>query len=134
MYWEILNFLSLDKIKVLEREVYDRMFYCVLPFCVWNRLWSCSRSQFDPNICQFCAKLQIKDKKVIKEIIKKLKLDARIFFFQCNYIIVPFPTVWVPCLFMLILVLADKDHILKTTMVFCIMKQLILHLWFLRLT
>ena len=129
MYWEILNFLSLDKIKVLEREVYDRMFYCVLPFCVWNRLWSCSRSQFDPNICQFCTKLQIKDKKVIKEIIKKLKLDARIFFSVQLY-----HSAISNGLLMLILVLAYKDHILKTTMVFCIMKQLILHLWFLRLT
>ena len=79
MYWEILNFLSLDKIKVLDREVYDRIFYSALPFGVCNHLWSCRRSQLDPNICRFFMKLQIKDKKVIKQIIKKLKLE---FFFS----------------------------------------------------
>ena len=79
MYWELINYLSLEKIQVLEREVYDRIFYSVLPFCVWNHLWSCCRSQFNPRICQFCTKLQIKDKKVTKEINKKLKLDARNF-------------------------------------------------------
>ena len=34
MYWEIRNYLSAEKLEVLEKEVYDRMFYFVLPFCV----------------------------------------------------------------------------------------------------
>ena len=80
MYWEILNYLSHEKIRVLNREIYCRMFYSVLPFRVWNHWWSCCRSQFDKSICQFCTKLQIKDKKVTKAITKKLKLDARNFF------------------------------------------------------
>ena len=32
MYWEIINYLSLEKIQVLKREVYDRIFYSVFPF------------------------------------------------------------------------------------------------------
>ena len=32
MYWEIINYLSLEKIHILKREVYDRIFYSVLPF------------------------------------------------------------------------------------------------------
>ena len=37
-------------------------------------------SQFNFSIYRFCTKLQIKDKKITKEIIKKLKLDASKFF------------------------------------------------------
>ena len=70
MYWEIRNYLSAEKLEVLEKEVYNRMFYSVLLFCVWSHLWTCCRFQFDPNVSQFCTKLQIKDKKVTKEINK----------------------------------------------------------------
>ena len=38
MYWEIINYLSAEKLEVLEKEVYDRMFYSVLPFRVWSHL------------------------------------------------------------------------------------------------
>ena len=85
MYWEIINYVSAEKPKVLEKEVYDRMFYSVLPFRVWSHLWTCCGSQFDPNFCQFCTKLQIKDKKVTKEINKKLTLDTRNFLPPCLY-------------------------------------------------
>ena len=77
MYWEMIYWLSIEKLDVLEDEVYNRMFYSVLPFRVWSHLWKCYRSQFDPNVCQFCTKLQIKDKKVTKKINKKLTFDAR---------------------------------------------------------
>ena len=85
MYWEIINYLSVEKLEELEKEVYDRMFYFVLSFRVWSHLRTCYRSHFDPNVCQFCSKLQIKDKKVTKEINKKLTLDARNFFPPCLY-------------------------------------------------
>ena len=50
IYWDIINCLFAEKIAVLEREIYDRMFYYVLSFCVWSHLWCCCRSEFDPNI------------------------------------------------------------------------------------
>ena len=50
IYWDIINYLFAEKIAVLEREIYDRMFYYVLSFCVWSHLWCCCGSQFDPNI------------------------------------------------------------------------------------
>ena len=65
---------------MLEPEVYGRMFYPVLLYRAWCHLWSCCRSQYEPYICQFCKMLQIKDKNIIKEINKKLKLDSRNFF------------------------------------------------------
>ena len=43
-------------------------------------MWCCYRSQFDPNICHFCTKLQIKDKKINTFITKKLNIDSRSLF------------------------------------------------------
>ena len=85
MYWEIINYLSVEKLEELEKEVYDPMFHSVPSFRVWSPLWTCYRSHFDPKVCQFCSKLQIKDKKVTKEINKKLTLDVRNVFPPCLY-------------------------------------------------
>ena len=63
VYWDILTVLEDEKVLILEREIFDRMFYSILPFRIWSHFWCCIRSQFDPNICQFCTKLQIRDKK-----------------------------------------------------------------------
>lgn len=75
--WDILTFLQDEKVLILEREIFDRMFYSVLPFRIWCHFWCCIRSQFDPNVCQFCTKLQTRDKKIVNYIYKKLVLDVR---------------------------------------------------------
>lgn len=66
-YWEIIKYLSVENLGVLEYELYNRMYYSILPFRVWSYLWTCCRSQFDPNICQFCTKLLMKDKRINKD-------------------------------------------------------------------
>lgn len=77
MYWEIINIIALEKLEFLRAEPYNRLYYSIFPFRVWSRLWGCCRSQFDPSICRFCAKLLIKYKKVDKEIRRKLTFDSR---------------------------------------------------------
>ena len=72
MYWEIINFLVIEKL-----QVYYCLYYSVLPFRVWSHFWSCCRSQYEPTICQCCTKLLIKNKKVDKEIRKRLTIDSR---------------------------------------------------------
>lgn len=76
MYWEIINYLPINKLEVLRVETYQRLYYSILPFPVWNHIWCCCRSQYDPSICQFCSKLLIKNKKVDKEIRKRLTFDS----------------------------------------------------------
>ena len=77
VYWEILNVLKDEKVFVLGKEIFERMYYWVLPFRVWSHMWCCCRLQYDPDICQFCTKLQIKDKKVHRFISKKFFIDSR---------------------------------------------------------
>lgn len=80
VYWKILNVLQDEKVFDLEREVFYRIYYSILPFRIWSHMWCCYRSQFDPSICQFCTKLQIKDKKINTFITKKLNIDSRSLF------------------------------------------------------
>ena len=77
VYWDILNVLQHEKVFIVESEIFGRMLYSVLPFCDWCHFWCCCRSQYNPDICQFCTKLQIKDKIIVKYIKKKLVLAAK---------------------------------------------------------
>ena len=77
VYWEILNRLRDEKVFILETEIFYRMYYSVLTYRVWSHFWCCCRSQYDPNICQFCTKLGIKDRKVNIYIKNKLEIDVK---------------------------------------------------------
>ena len=76
-YWEILKRLKDEKVFIQKKEIFHIIFFSILPFRVWFHFWCCCRSQFNPDICQFCAKLRIKDRKVVNFINKRLVLDVR---------------------------------------------------------
>ena len=86
VYWDCLNVLSDDKLFVVEKEIMERMFYSILSFRIWSQFWFCCRSQLDPNMCQYCTKLQIRNQKIINYVNKKLVFDVRKLF--------PFNIVW----------------------------------------
>ena len=86
VYWDCLNVLADDKLFVVEKEIMERMFYSILPFRIWSQFWFCCRSQLDPNMCQYCTKLQIRNQKIINYVNKKLVFDVRKLF--------PFNIVW----------------------------------------
>ena len=69
MFLKMKSFLFLRKKYLNECSV--------LPFRVWSHMWCCCRSQYDPDICQFCTKLQIKGRNVHRFISKKLFIDSR---------------------------------------------------------
>lgn len=48
VFWNILTNLQNEKALILEREIFDRMFYSILPFRIWSHCWCCIRSQLDP--------------------------------------------------------------------------------------
>ena len=77
VYWKCIGFLPSEKIPVVDTEIFDRMFYCVLPYRMWSHFWLCCRFQQEPKICQFCTKLQIRNVKFINYINKKLVFDSR---------------------------------------------------------
>ena len=55
--------------------VLDRLFHAILPFLVWNHLFLCVRSHNEKNMCMFCTKIYIKNKKISEHINKKLFVE-----------------------------------------------------------
>ena len=55
--------------------VLDRLFHAILPFHVWNHLFLCVRSHNEKNMCMFCTKIYIKNKKISEHINKKLLVE-----------------------------------------------------------
>ena len=55
--------------------MFSRVYYSLLPFCVRNHVFFCCRSQYENNMCLFCTKLCIKNKKVNQAITKTLKIS-----------------------------------------------------------
>ena len=56
--------------------VLDRLFHAILPFRVWNHLFLCVRSHNEKNMCMFCTKFYIKNKKMSEHINKKLFVET----------------------------------------------------------
>ena len=53
-------------------DILDKMFYSILPFRVRNHLFMSNRSQHESNMCKFCMKIYIKNKKLSGRINEKL--------------------------------------------------------------
>ena len=51
-----------------KNVIMDRLYYSVLPFRVWNYLFLCERSQYMTNMCRYCTKLYIKNKKISDQV------------------------------------------------------------------
>ena len=57
----------------------DRLYYLVFPFHVWNHLFLCERSQYMSNMCRYCTKLYIKNKKISDHINNNLSVHMNEF-------------------------------------------------------
>ena len=66
----------MSQIHVLKKEIFHRLYYSLLPFRIWNHVFLCCRSQYERNMCLFCTKICLKDKKVIKAICETLKFNC----------------------------------------------------------
>ena len=49
MYRDVINYLTIEKLDVLRFEIYQRMYYYILPFRIWSHMWCCCRFQY--NLC-----------------------------------------------------------------------------------
>lgn len=63
VFWNILTDLQNEKALILETEIFDLMFYSILPFRIWSHFWCCIRSQFDP-VC-FVQNFEFEIKKLL---------------------------------------------------------------------
>ena len=50
----------------VKKIIYDKMHFSLLPFRVWNHLFHCCRFHYERNMCLFCTKLYLRNKKICK--------------------------------------------------------------------
>ena len=74
VYKEIVVGFPVSHVHVFRKTIYSQLCYSSLPFRVWNHVFLCCRSQYESDMCLFCAKLCLKNKKVNLTITKKLKI------------------------------------------------------------
>ena len=79
VYWNCICILPDRRLAQIETEIFQRMFYAILPFHVQLHLWFCSRSQEDRHICQFCTMLRIQNVKINDYIRKNFCIKTRLF-------------------------------------------------------
>ena len=76
IYREIVLYFPMLHIHMLRKEIFYPLYNSLLLFRVCNHLFLCCRSQYKRNMCLFCTKIRLKNKKVIKAICKTLKVDC----------------------------------------------------------
>ena len=73
VFREIVVDFPFSRSKVFRKAVYSQMYYSLLPFLAWNHVFFCCRSQHESNVCLFCAKFCLNNRKVNLSITKILK-------------------------------------------------------------
>ena len=53
-----------EKLFLVIDVLMNRLYYSVLPFCVWNHIFLCERLDDFSVMCRCCTKLCIKNKKI----------------------------------------------------------------------
>ena len=61
IYREILLYFRMTHIHMLKKEIFYRLYYSLLPFRVWNRVFFCCGSQYERSMCLFCTKIRLKN-------------------------------------------------------------------------
>ena len=67
-----LKNLNEDNLTLAKNVTFDKLFYSILLFRVWNHLFLCNRSQHELNMCKYCTKICIKHRKISDHINKNL--------------------------------------------------------------
>ena len=76
LFRKLLPYVSMDNIIKVRKIIEQKLYYAILPFRVWNHLFLCVRSQYESNMCLFCTKIYLRNKKLSRLIEKKLTVDV----------------------------------------------------------
>ena len=57
----------------------DRRFYSTLPFCFWNHMLYCMRSEYCLNMCLLCTRIYVPEKKISSHTNKHLYVSLNQF-------------------------------------------------------
>ena len=56
----------------VRKIIMSKLLFCALSFRVWNHIFLCEKSQYCTDMCLYCTKLQISNKKISDHINKNL--------------------------------------------------------------
>ena len=80
LFKRLVPFVKVDEVLKVRKIIWNELFYAILPFRVWNHLILCCRSQYESNMCLFCMKIYLRNKKLSASIEKNLTVDILDFF------------------------------------------------------
>ena len=75
-----MTYVPIENLQAARKIIHDRLHFSLLPFRVCNHLFQCCRSQYESNMCLFCTKLYLKNKKICRVIEKKLTINGLEYF------------------------------------------------------
>ena len=86
LFRKLTPFAKVDDILKVTKIIWNELFYAILPFRVWNHLLLCVRSQYESNMCMFCAKICLRNRELSGLIEKNLIADILDFFSSTTFI------------------------------------------------
>lgn len=63
VFKDLASIVSIKNLLEFKKTPYKKLCYSLLPFCVWNHIFLCCRSQYESIMCLFCTKLHLRNKK-----------------------------------------------------------------------
>ena len=80
MFKQLVPYVSIENFHASKKIIYDKLYFSLLLFRVRNHVFHCCKSHYENNMCLFCTKLHLRNKKTCKLIEKKLTIDVLDFF------------------------------------------------------
>ena len=80
LFRKLATYVPIENLHPARKIIHHRLYFSLLPFCVWKHLFQCCRSQYESDMCLFCTKLYLKNKKICNVIEKKLTIDVLDYF------------------------------------------------------
>ena len=80
LFRRLTPFVKVDNVLKVRKIIWDELFYAIFPFHVWNHLFLCCRSLYASNMCLFCTKIYLKNKRLSASVRKNLTVNVLDFF------------------------------------------------------
>ena len=80
LFRRLTSFVKVDNILKVRKTIWNELFYAILPFRVWSHLFLCCKSQYKSNMCLFCTKIYLRNKRQSTSIEENITVDILIFF------------------------------------------------------
>ena len=74
LFERLKNGICTEDLYSMKDIIMNELFYKILPFLVWNHLFLGERSQYVLDMCLYCTKLYVPNKKISNYINKNLHL------------------------------------------------------------